>query len=31
VGERVVVKGKDVSGLQQATTVDLGAAPKPTR
>jgi hypothetical protein len=31
VGERVVVKGKDVSGQMEATTVDLGAAPKPAR
>ena len=29
VGERAVVKGRDVSGRMEATTVDLGAAPKP--
>jgi len=29
VGDRVVVKGKDVSGQLEATTVELGAARKP--
>ena len=29
VGDRVVVKGKDVSGQMEATTVELGASPKP--
>jgi hypothetical protein len=28
VGDRVVVKGKDVSGQMEATTVELGAAQK---
>ncbi len=31
VGDRVVVKGKDVSGQMEATTVELGAARKPAR
>jgi hypothetical protein len=29
VGDRVIVKGKDVSGRMEATTVELGAAQKP--
>ncbi len=29
VGDRAVVKGKEVSGQMEATTVELGAAPKP--
>lgn len=29
VGDRVVVKGKDVSGRMEASTVELGVAPKP--
>jgi hypothetical protein len=29
VGDRVVVKGKDVSGQMEASTVELGAAQKP--
>jgi hypothetical protein len=31
VGDRVVVRGKDVTGRMEATTVELGAAPKANR